>query len=108
MTERLQLLQGSVLDREASMGPSSGDDGEAAGDFKLYVQEKASMGPSSGDDGERMVKTLEDLAKSASMGPSSGDDGERCVHCHVPLLSVLQWGRHQVMTERWQRRHNIE
>ena len=86
----------------ASMGPSSGDDGEAARAasrtrpepcFNGAVvgrrrrarhelgahprQRLASMGPSSGDDGEpRDQGAAGARLPRASMGPSSGDDGE--------------------------------
>ncbi len=69
---------------------------------KIEAMTNASMGPSSGDDGEDIGENIDSIAEQlASMGPSSGDDGE--VHgCpgRSRNSARLQWGRHQVMTER--------
>ena len=61
--------------------------------------EEASMGPSSGDDGNPRGDELGHRLGLASMGPSSGDDGNRDAGSAALHVEELQWGRRLVTTE---------
>ena len=84
----------------ASMGPSSGGDGNVSSSRGSNDQRFASMGPSSGGDGNVSSSRGSNDQRFASMGPSSGDDGNLSVMgLKADAGETLQWGRRLVTTE---------
>ncbi len=88
-------------DRDASMEPSSVEDGNKAGLDNPYRICKASMEPSSVEDGNPIVsRSCLPVVKRASMEPSSVEDGNKtCSSSSGHCPSRLQWSRPQLRTE---------